>query len=233
MSSSNPSADHRRPIRSYVLREGRMTKGQARAMEVLWPIYGLEPLPEQVMGFDRLFSQNAPVVMEVGFGDGDALAQIAADHPEQNFIGVEVHTPGVGSLLIKIEELALSNVRVFNHDAVEVLKSSLADEVLDRIQLFFPDPWHKKRHHKRRILSETFISLLHRKMKSGGVFHFATDWEDYANQALERMERHSGFKNCEIGGGFSARPAWRPETKFERRGLKLGHGVWDILMQKV
>jgi len=233
MSPKSPSANHRRPIRSYVLREGRMTKGQARAMEVLWPVYGLESGCAQNLTFDRIFDHAAPVVMEIGFGDGDALAQIAASHPEQNFIGVEVHTPGVGSLLIKIEELALSNVRVFNHDAVEVLKSFVVDGTLDRIQLFFPDPWHKKRHHKRRILSENFISLLHRKMKPDGVFHFASDWEDYANQALERLEQYEGFKNCVSDGGFSARPAWRPETKFERRGLKLGHGVWDILMQKV
>ncbi len=210
-----------------------MTKGQTRAMEVLWPIYGLEPLDEPRADLNQMFSQVAPIVMEIGFGDGDALAQMAANHPEQNFIGVEVHTPGVGSLLIKIEELALSNVRVFNHDAVEVLNASVGDGALDRIQLFFPDPWHKKRHHKRRILSENFIALLHRKMKSGGVFHFATDWEDYAYQALERLEHHTGFNNCKYEGGFSERPEWRPETKFERRGLKLGHGVWDILMQKV
>ncbi|MBX2868529.1 MAG: tRNA (guanosine(46)-N7)-methyltransferase TrmB [Acidiferrobacterales bacterium] len=210
-----------------------MTKGQTRAMEVLWPLYGLTYAEDVPVNFEQTFGRDAPVVMEIGFGDGDALAQMAALHPEQNFIGVEVHTPGVGSLLIKMEEQDLRNIRVFNHDAVEILQNSIGSGQLDRIQLFFPDPWHKKRHHKRRILTPGFINQVHDKMRSGGVFHFATDWEDYAEEALEQLEGFKSFRNCNQSGGFSPRPDWRPETKFERRGKRLGHGVWDILMQKV
>ena len=201
-------------------------------MEELWPVYGLAHCEDVPLDLDQFFGRDAPVVMEIGFGDGDALAQMAAQHPDQSFIGVEVHTPGVGSLLIKIEEQGLQNIRIFNHDAVEVLASSIANGRLDRVQLFFPDPWHKKRHHKRRILSPAFIKLVHEKMRPGGVFHFATDWEQYAEEALERLEKFEGFRNCNQSGGYSPRPDWRPETKFERRGKRLGHGVWDILMQK-
>lgn len=208
-----------------------MTKGQTRALEQLWPHYGLTPKEFVPIDFDRVFQRVAPVTLEIGFGDGGALLETARCHPDQNFVGIEVHRPGVGSLLLRLEKEGISNVRVICGDATEILKNNIGDASLDRLHLFFPDPWHKKKHHKRRILSPAFVDLVAAKLKQGGVFHFATDWQDYAEQALERLEHCSRLTNL-AGPGQYSRPDSRPETKFERRGQRLGHEVWDVLMAK-
>ena len=215
-----------------MLREGRLTKGQARALRDLWPRFGLSVCGVVPLDFDQIFQRHAPVTLEIGFGDGGALLEIARKNPEQNYLGIEVHRPGVGSLLLRLEEGEIGNVRVICGDAMEVINNNISDESLDRLHLFFPDPWHKKRHHKRRILSPEFIELVTDKLKPSGVIHFATDWEDYAEQGLERLERCERLTNLAGRGHYSPRPASRPETKFERRGQRLGHQVWDVLMSK-
>lgn len=232
MPSSSEDAPPKKPIRSYVLREGRITKGQARALKELWPRFGLSPCGVVPIDFDRIFQRHAPVTLEVGFGDGGALLEIARNNPEQNYVGIEVHRSGIGSLLLRLEEGGVDNVRVICGDATEILDNNIADESLDRLHLFFPDPWHKKRHHKRRILSAGFIELIADKLKPCGIFHFATDWADYAEQGVERLERCARLTNLAGRGRFSPRPTSRPETKFERRGQRLGHQVWDVLMSK-
>jgi tRNA (guanine-N7-)-methyltransferase len=232
MSQSPQNNSARKPIRSYVLREGRLTKGQARALEELWPQYGLSPTKFVAIDFDRVFKRQAPVTLEIGFGDGGALLETAHCHSDRNYVGIEVHRPGVGSLLLRLKKEGVSNVRVICGDATEVLKNSFKDVSLDRLHLFFPDPWHKKKHHKRRILSSGFIELVADKLKQGGVFHFATDWQDYAEQGLQRLEHCSRLINLAGAGQYSRRPESRPETKFERRGQRLGHEVWDVLMAK-
>jgi len=222
---------HHRPIRSYVLRQGRLTEGQERALTDYWPKWGLEP-GDALLDLDALFGRQAPRVLEIGFGMGDALAEMAANHPEQDYMGIEVHRPGVGKLLANIAERGCQNVRVFNFDAVQILTKQIPDESLDRVLLFFPDPWHKKRHNKRRIVQPEFIQLLRRKLKPGGVFHMATDWQDYAEWMMEFMSSAEGFVNQAGEGNYSEKPDYRPETKFERRGLRLGHGIWDLLFVK-
>ena len=222
-----------RPVRSFVLRQGRLTKGQDDALERLWPVYGIERA-NTLLDIDALFSQNAPVTLEIGFGDGVSLASMAQAAPGKNFIGIEVHRPGVGRLLHLIEEKNLSNVRVMDDDAVEIIKNRIPEESLDRVQLFFPDPWHKKRHNKRRIVQHDFVSLIASKLKTGGVFHLATDWEDYAIHMDEVMGASDDFKSLAPAASapYSPKPESRPTTKFETRGLKLGHGVWDLLYEK-
>jgi len=221
-----------RPVRSFVLREGRITPGQKRALETLWPIYGLEPSARNLNGW-RIFGNTAPVILEIGFGNGQALLQLASLRPDENFIGIEVHKPGVGSLMRNLQSAGLENVRLFCHDAVEILKHCFESSSFDRIHLFFPDPWHKKRHHKRRIVNADFVEMVTNLLKPNGVFHFASDWQPYVEQTMERLESTSGLVNASGTGQYTPRPAWRPETRFERRGHRLGHGVWDILMQKV
>jgi len=213
-----------------VRREGRLTRSQARALETLWPRWGVEP--EGLLDPDTLFGRSAPRTLEIGFGNGESLAAMAQAAPEQDFLGIEVHRPGVGHLLLRIEELGLTNVRVICQDAVEVLERHIPDESLDRVLLFFPDPWPKKRHHKRRILKPDFIALVARKLKPGGIFHMATDWEDYAQHMLAVLEASPRFRNTAPGGGFVPRPEDRPLTRFEQRGLRLGHGVWDLVYRK-
>jgi len=220
-----------RPIRSFVLRQGRLTKGQAQALATMWPVYGIER-DNTILDFKTLFKRDAPVTLEVGFGDGMSLASMAKSAPERDFVGIEVHRPGVGRLLHLIEENELSNVRVMDDDAVEIIKKRIPQDSLERVQLFFPDPWHKKRHNKRRIVQADFVSLIASRLKSGGVFHLATDWEPYAEHMAEVMEAHEAFVSLS-GVPFSEKPESRPITKFERRGLKLGHGVWDLLYEKV
>lgn len=232
MTEVKPNQPPHRPIRSYVLREGRMTKGQQRAMEELWPVYGLSLAQGAPIDFDMVFGRQAPLTLEIGFGDGGALLEMAIRHPERDFVGIEVHRPGVGSLMLRLEQEALTNVRLFCEDGVGVLRKGFAKDALDRVQLFFPDPWHKKRHHKRRILNAAFIDLIVGRLKDGGVFHFATDWQPYAEEALSRLEQCNDLENIAGQQHYSPRPASRPETKFERRGQRLGHGVWDILMRK-
>ena len=219
-----------RPVRSFVLRQGRLTKGQDQALTELWPVYGIER-SDKLLDMDALFERKAPVTLEIGFGDGVSLATMAQSDPENNFIGIEVHRPGVGRLLHLIGENKLSNVRVMDDDAVEIIKHRIPEKSLNRVQLFFPDPWHKKRHNKRRIIQDDFVSLIASRLKPKGVFHMATDWEHYAEHMAEVMERSDEFKSLSETP-FSPKPDERPTTKFETRGLKLGHGVWDLLYEK-
>ena len=220
-----------RRVRSFVLREGRLTKGQEQALERLWPVHGLERRDGMISPGD-LFNRDLPIVFEIGYGMGQSLADMAKAAPDMGFIGVEVHRPGVGALLLAINEQQLSNVRSYCDDAVDILQQCIPDESLTRLQLYFPDPWHKKKHHKRRIVQPAFAQLVQQKLKQGGVFHMATDWENYAEHMMEVMSAEKGWENQAGENNFSPRPAWRPETKFERRGARLGHGVWDLLFEK-
>ena len=227
--TSNSRQQPLREIRSFVRREGRITPGQKRALEELWPRYGLEP--GERIDPARIFARQAPLTLEIGFGNGDSLATMAAEAPDTDFIGIEVHRPGIGHLLQELSRQSLNNVRLFNEDAVKVLKDCLPDDCLDRLLLFFPDPWHKKRHHKRRIVQTEFIELLAQKLKPGGILHMATDWENYAAHMLEVLGQSPDFRNCAGAGKYSNKPGYRPVTKFEQRGRKLGHGVWDLLFE--
>jgi tRNA (guanine-N7-)-methyltransferase len=219
-----------RSIRSYVLRQGRTTAAQARAHRELAPVYGI-PFGAAPLDLDRTFGRAAPKVLEIGFGMGETTAAIAAAHPESDYLGIEVHTPGVGSLLNRIEALGLANVRVIQHDAVEVLERMIAPAALDAVHLFFPDPWPKKRHHKRRLIQPAFLHLLATRLAPGGYLHLATDWEEYAQQMLETARAEPLLAN--LAEGFAARPDHRPLTKFEARGRRLGHAVWDVLFRRV
>lgn len=219
-----------RRIRSFVRREGRLTKGQERALTELWPVMGVEYTPQK-LDLAVLFGRDAPIVLEIGFGMGKSLVEMAAAAPEKNFIGIEVHRPGVGACLSLAQDMGVTNLRVFCHDAVEVLGEMIPDESIDTLQLFFPDPWHKARHHKRRIVQPAFVQMLRPKLKIGGVFHMATDWENYAEHMLEVMNTAEGFKNT-VEAGYAPRPEFRPLTKFEQRGHRLGHGVWDLLFAR-
>jgi len=219
-----------RTVRSFVLRQGRLTRGQEQAIASVWPIYGIERA-ESVLDMERLFNRSVPVTLEIGFGDGVSLAEMAKSAPEKDFIGIEVHRPGVGRLLHLINEQGLTNVRVMDDDAVEIIKHRIPEQSLDCVQLFFPDPWHKKRHNKRRIVQPEFVSLIASRLKADGVFHLATDWEPYAEHMAEVMEASDEFVSL-ASSPYSDKPESRPTTKFERRGLKLGHGVWDLLYRK-
>jgi tRNA (guanine-N7-)-methyltransferase len=224
------SPGNRRSVRSFVLRAGRMGPGQARALEDLGPRFVI-PYSDAFIDLAGAFGRSAPKILEIGFGMGETTASIAAAHPENDYLGIEVHTPGVGALLKRVGEGKLSNLRIIQHDAVEVLAHMLPDASLDGAHIFFPDPWHKKRHHKRRLVQPAFIQLLAGKLKPGGYLHLATDWEDYAQHMLAVLSAEPRLKNtCD---GFSPRPETRPLTKFENRGLRLGHGVWDLLFRRM
>jgi len=216
-----------RRIRSFVRREGRLTPAQDKALQDLWPRYGLSA--EQRVDLAGLFGRTAPVTLEIGFGDGECLADLAAREPQADFLGIEVHRPGVGRLLNSIERLELANVRLFCHDAIDVLTHSIDDHSLNRVLVFFPDPWPKKKHRKRRIVAPDFAALLARKLEPGGILHLATDWQAYAEHMLAVMEAAPCFDNVSGKGQYSPRPDYRPVTKFERRGQRLGHGVWDLI----
>lgn len=218
-----------RRVRSFVLRQGRMTPGQERALSELLPRHAL---PDGAVEFRSLFGREAKRTLEIGFGDGHNLAELARRHPEQDFLGCEVHRPGVGRLLLSIEELSLSNLRIYPDDAVPLLRERIPDASLDAILIYFPDPWPKKRHHKRRLVQADTAQLFAAKLKTGGTLQLATDWEDYARHALEVLNACPAFKNRAADGGSVPRPAERPETKFERRGLKLGHRVSDLVFTK-
>ena len=215
-----------RAIKSFVMRSGRMTEGQQRGLDLGWPKYGLEP-GAGLQDFDQLFGRHARRTLEIGFGMGQATLEMAAAAPDEDFIGVEVHRPGVGALLNGMLTQNLSNIRVYSADAIEVLRDCVADASLDRLLLFFPDPWHKSRHHKRRIVQPAWAQLVRQKLKVGGVLHMATDWEAYAEHMLEVMNGEPGYRNLAEDSRYVPRPAERPVTKFERRGERLGHGVWD------
>lgn len=226
-----------RKVRSFVLREGRLTKGQQSAIERLWPTYGLERNdgvidPRDLFGETPVAGKPKPIIFEIGYGMGHSLAAMAEASPTSGFIGVEVHRPGVGTLLMAIETQQLTNLRSYCDDAVEVLEQCIPDTSLTRVQLYFPDPWHKKKHHKRRIVQPNFVELVRRKLTPGGVFHMATDWENYSEQMMDVMNNATGWVNQAGDKQFSARPTWRPETKFEKRGERLGHGVWDLLFER-
>lgn len=231
MSEEKKTDKYMRPVRSFVLRQGRLTKGQDDALQRLWPEFGIER-GDSELDLANLFGDHSPITLEIGFGDGVSLATMAANAPEQNFIGIEVHRPGVGRLLHLIEENNLTNLKVMDDDAVEIIKNRIPDGSLDRVQLFFPDPWHKKRHNKRRIVQDEFVKLIASKLSQNGVFHLATDWEPYAEHMAEVMEASADFKS-HAATAYSPKPDARPTTKFETRGLKLGHGVWDLLYQKI
>lgn len=221
-----------RTVRSFVRRQGRITAAQERALEALWPRVGIEA-GDALLDLDALFGRQAPRVLEIGFGDGGNLAAMAAAHPENDYLGIEVHRPGVGRLLMQVGEMGLTNVRVMCTDAVEVLTRQVPDGSLDAVLLFFPDPWHKTRHHKRRIVQPAFAELVRGKLAIGGRFHMATDWEDYARHMLEVMQAAPGYRNLSPQGDFVPRPDYRVLTKFERRGHRLGHGVWDLVFTRV
>jgi tRNA (guanine-N7-)-methyltransferase len=248
-----------RPIRSFVKREGKFTAGQQNAIDQLWPSHGVD-LGEQQLDLVELFGRDAPVVLEIGFGNGLSLAEMAETHAEMNFFGIEVHKPGVGSCLVQAKKRELSNIRVSGDDAVLVLNQQIADNTLERVQIFFPDPWHKKRHHKRRLIQPAFVETLVAKLKVGGQIHVATDWENYAEHVLAVLSVNSDIVNTVseaplapsflssqselltdsslwadgvlLSQGCAEKPDYRPGTKYEARGIRLGHGVWDLVFEK-
>ncbi len=226
MTFSDPNFPLRRSVRSYVVRAGRMGPGQLKALNELGPSL-LQPYQAKLLDCPALFGRAAPVVLEIGFGMGDATATIAQAVPSTDFIGVEVHGPGVGALLKQIGERALTNVRIVQHDAVDVLEHMITPQSLAGVHVFFPDPWHKLKHNKRRLIQPPLVELLVSRLKPGGYLHCATDWEPYAVQMLEVLSTAKGLVNT--AEGYAPKPDYRPLTKFENRGLKLGHGVWDLV----
>lgn len=219
-----------RRIRSFVLRQGRLTKGQARALEEVFPKFGITYQPH-LLDLKSVFGrEHSKKILEIGFGMGETTAKIANTLPDCDFLAAEVHTPGVGALLKLIDEQSLSNIRVIQHDVVEVLHNMIADSSLDGVHIFFPDPWHKKRHHKRRLIQAEFVKLICAKLKSGAYIHVATDWQEYAEWVLEVLSAESQLQNT--AKDYAEKPAYRPLTKFENRGIKLGHGVWDMVFTR-
>jgi len=221
-----------RKIKSYVLRQGRLTQAQQHALEHHWDRFGID-YSQRLLDLNQVFGNDRPVTVEVGFGNGESLLEQAKRHPEQNYIGIEVHGPGVGHLIHFARQSGLSNLRVIRHDAVEVLRDQLPAASISCVQLFFPDPWHKKRHHKRRIIKPEFLELIHQVLVPGGLFHMATDWRDYAEYMLEQMEQADGFENEAGKGNYADSRGERTETRFELRGKRLGHGVWDLMYRKI
>lgn len=218
-------------IKSFVRRQGRLSAGQQAAIDAGWDDFGIE-CTEQLLDFTQIFGRDANTVLEIGFGMGTSLAAMAEQHPENNYIGIEVHRPGVGALLKLIQEKGLTNIRVFNHDAIEVLEKQIPLNSLAAVYLFFPDPWHKSKHKKRRILQPAFAAKMAQHLKTGGHFHMATDWEDYALHMMEVMSAAPDYENLSGAGNYTPRPDYRPLTKFEQRGQRLGHGVWDLIFVK-
>ena len=227
-----PQKETSHRIKSFVVRAGRITASQERALEELYPKYGVQIESNKYINIDETFGRKAPLVVEIGFGMGKSFVQMASEDKDSNFLGIEVHPPGVGSCLKLIEEQGLNNVRVIKHDAFEVLQEHLKPESIDIIQIFFPDPWPKKRHFKRRLINDDFIAMIAPLIKRGGQIRMATDWQEYAEQMLEVMNRAQGFSNTAADGTYIPRPAWRPLTKFEARGERLGHGVWDLVFKR-
>ncbi|MCK9200839.1 MAG: tRNA (guanosine(46)-N7)-methyltransferase TrmB [Gallionella sp.] len=218
-----------RHIRSFVLRQGHLSPAQQRAVDTLMPCYGI-PYENKILDLDQAFGRSAPKILEIGFGMGDSTATIAQAHPENDYLCLEVHTPGVGNLLKLIEAQQISNIRIVQHDAVEVLRDMIADASFDGVHIFFPDPWHKARHNKRRLIQSPFIAKLVQKIKPGGYIHAATDWQDYAEQILRVFGEEPLLENT--AAGYAPRPEYRPLTKFEKRGINLGHGVWDLVFRR-
>jgi tRNA (guanine-N7-)-methyltransferase len=223
--------EHPRSIRSFVMRGGRITEAQQRALDSLWPRYGIafEPVP---LDFAATFGREAPISLEIGFGNGENLAAQAAMHPQRNYLGVEVHRPGVGRLLLGLDEQQLPHVRIICHDAVEVLTHQVAAQTLDEVLILFPDPWPKKRHHKRRLVQGPFVELVADRLRAGGVLRFATDWQPYADAVLEVLNANPRLHNLAPDGTFVPRPTERNPTRFEKRGERLGHAVWDLAFER-
>jgi tRNA (guanine-N7-)-methyltransferase len=217
-------------IRSFIRRQGRITQGQQLALDSHWDKYCLDPTADY--DFSQVFGRTAPLIVEIGFGSGDSLAKMAAANPDKDYIGIEVHRPGVGHLMLQLDQQGLTNVRIYCHDAIEIIERKIADSSLAGVHLFFPDPWPKKKHHKRRIVRPSFVELLTRKLQPGGYFHAATDWQNYAESMLEVLSAGAGISNCSNTGDYCERPEYRPLTKFEQRGIRLGHGVWDLIFRK-
>ena len=226
-----PPMQNRRQIRSFVLRAGRVTAGQQRALSELWPRYGLD-FAASPLDLDAVFGRSAPRCLEIGFGTGEVIGSLAEANPEIDYLGVEVHRPGVGQLLLRADRLNLANLRVICHDAVEVLTSQIGAGSCDEILVFFPDPWHKKRHRKRRLIEPRFVHRLSQALRPGGILRLATDWQDYAEQMLEVCNAEGQLVSLGRDRGFAARPEFRPATRFERRGERLGHGVWDLAYRR-
>jgi tRNA (guanine-N7-)-methyltransferase len=224
------SAERHGHIRSYVLRQGRVSNAQQRALDTLKPRFGIPYAAKKPLDLDAAFGRGAPKILEIGFGMGETTATIAAAHPENDYLALEVHNPGVGSLLKQIDDMGLSNLRIIQHDAVEVLRDMIPDGSLDGVHIFFPDPWHKARHNKRRLVQPPFIARLVHKLKPGGYVHAATDWQDYAEQMLAVFSAEPQLRNT--AEDYAPRPDYRPLTKFEQRGLRLGHGVWDLVFRR-
>lgn len=220
---------NQKPIRSFVLRTGRMTDGQQAAFDRFWPQYGLS-LSDGMLDANSAFDETRPLVLEVGFGMGDSLLQMAIDEPDKNFIGIEVHPPGVGRLLNNTAQAQLTNLKIYMADATDVLRECIPENSLHRFQVYFPDPWHKKKHHKRRIVQPEFIACAAARLEAGGLLHLATDWQNYAEHMLEVVAASVHLENT--AETFAPKPSFRPTTKFEMRGERLGHGVWDLLFRK-
>ncbi|MDD4966036.1 MAG: tRNA (guanosine(46)-N7)-methyltransferase TrmB [Halothiobacillus sp.] len=232
MTTDTPPAPHtHRPIRSFIRREGRLTTAQIRAINELLPSLELKAEGD-LLDLEAVFGRSAPVTLEIGFGNGESLLHMAAAAPDQDFIGIEVHRPGIGHLALGVERLGLTNIRIVAEDAVPFIQSRIANASLDCLLLYFPDPWHKARHHKRRIVQTEFASLVSQKLKPGGLWHLATDWAPYAEHMRAVLDVHPDFSAEHSGSGENARPGWRPETKFERRGIRLEHAVFDLLYRR-
>lgn len=229
MNSDNATQEYGH-IKSFVSNRGHLTKAQAEAIEKNFPRWGLQYDPQKPLNFTEVFARNAPNWLEIGFGMGETTRLIAQNHSDKNYLGIEVYPAGVGSLLKQIEQSDIENLRIIWHDAMDVMQHMIKDESLEQIMIFFPDPWRKKRHHKRRLIRPDFVKLISQKLKPGGVLHCATDWENYAEHMLETLNSNAALSN--MYENFAPKPDYRPLTKFENRGLKLGHGVWDLLYKK-
>ncbi|SJM91470.1 tRNA (guanosine(46)-N7)-methyltransferase TrmB [Crenothrix polyspora] len=228
MTSPAPTVTPR--IRSFMPRQGRITAGQEFSLENYWMEYGLDTNIHY--DFAQVFGRDAPLIIEIGFGNGESLAKMAAENPDNNYIGIEVHRPGVGHLLMLIKQNGITNLKIYNHDAIDILENHISDNSLGGVHLFFPDPWPKQRHHKRRIVRPSFIEVLLKKLRVNGYFHTATDWENYAKHILDMLTPVQGFNNTSPTHTYCERPDYRPLTKFEQRGIRLGHGVWDLVFTK-
>jgi tRNA (guanine-N7-)-methyltransferase len=233
VSTETGLADRMRRIKSYVMRSGRVTEGQRRAFQTLGPQF-LLPYTGQPLSWSEIFGRDGhPKILEIGFGMGETTAHIAQARPTDDFLAIEVHEPGVGALLKRIGEQGITNLRLMRHDAVEVIDHMIPDGYLDGVHIYFPDPWHKKRHHKRRLIQPPFVKKISAKIKSGGYIHLATDWQEYAEQMMAVLCEEASLQNTgSLEGGYAPRPDYRPITKFENRGLRLGHGVWDLIFKK-
>jgi tRNA (guanine-N7-)-methyltransferase len=228
MLSTEKTFPHR--IRSFIRRQGRITQGQQLALDNHWDRYCLDPNIDYDL--NQVFGRVAPLIVEIGFGSGDSLAKMAVANPDKDYIGIEVHKPGVGHLMLVLDQQSLSNVRIYCHDAIDIIEHKIADNSLDGVHLFFPDPWPKNKHHKRRIVRASFVDLLARKLKPGGYFHAATDWQNYAENMLDVLSQGAGFSNTSGSNDYCERPEYRPLTRFEQRGMRLGHGVRDLIFRK-